>query len=389
MNPTTARKLTSADLAGILEGEVLDGALFFERFLSFEQAFFPQNPPDEIDAGKNIAGELFYLCESKNFRWRDLLVIDTETTGLSGGSGNFAFLLGVAEVQADGLKFTQIFLPDFVCEPVLLSYLSEKLKSRNLLGSYNGRAFDWPLLETRFLLNKQRPIVPEEHLDFLFIARRLFKNSISPLSLSNLEAELLKRPRVGDIPGELIPQTYFDFLITGNPYPLKKVLAHNLKDLAATAALGLFFSHWAEKPEKAAGLESPLGRFLLKAGSVEKARPVLERKSKEIRTEEDARAAFELSLSYKKEQNWEAACRLWQKLAEESTFPVQRLLCLRELAMFYEHRKKEYPTAFACAQQAAKSSPISNSWLQADFARRRERLEGKLSRDSLHFGRDK
>ncbi len=207
MMPSAARKLASADLAEILDGETLDGAVFFERFLSFEQVFFPQNPPDEIDAGENIARELFYLCESKNFQWKDLLVIDTETTGLSGGSGNFIFLLGMAEVQPAGFKFTQIFLPDFVYEPAMLSYLSEKLKSKNLLGSYNGRAFDWPLLEARFLLNKQRAVAPEEHLDFLFIARRLFKKSISPLSLSNLEGELLKRPRVGDIPGELIPQT--------------------------------------------------------------------------------------------------------------------------------------------------------------------------------------
>ncbi len=381
MTPSAARKLTSADLAEILEGEALDGAVFFERFLSFEQAFFPKNPPGEIDAGGDIARELFYLCESKNFRWKDLLVIDTETTGLSGGSGNFAFLLGMAEVQPGGLKLSQIFLPDFVCEPVLLSYLSEKLKAKNLLGSYNGRSFDWPLLETRFLLNKQRPTAPEEHLDFLFIARRLFKNNISPLSLSNLEAELLKRPRAGDIPGELIPQTYFDFLITGNPYPLKKVLTHNLKDLAATAVLGLFFSHWIENPEKVEGLESPLGRFLLKAGNTEKARPVLEKTVREIKTEENARAAFELSLCYKKEKNWEAACRLWQKLSDQASFPIQRLFAFRELAMYYEHKKKDYPVAMACAQNASKVSPITNSWLQADFARRKGRLEGKLSRN--------
>jgi tetratricopeptide (TPR) repeat protein len=144
--------------------------------------------------------------------------------------------------------------------------------------------------------------------------------------------------------------------------------------------LGLYFSHWLENPEKVEGLESPLGRFLLKAGSAEKARPVLEKKAKEIKTEEDARAAFELALFYKKERNWEAACHLWQKLSEQLVFPIQSLFALRELAMFYEHRKKEYPAAFACTKQAAKSSPISNSWLQADFTRRRERLEAKLSR---------
>ena len=378
MTPSAARKLTSADLAEILEGEVLDGAIIFERFFSFQQIFFPQNPPEEIAAGQKIASELFYLCESNNFYWKDLLVVDTETTGLSGGSGNFAFLLGMAEIKTNGLKATQIFLPDFGYEPVLLSHLTEKLQSKNLLGSYNGKAFDWPLLETRFLLNKQRPTAPEEHLDFLFVARRLFKSSISPLSLSNLEAELLRRPRDSDIPGELIPQTYFDFLLNGNPYPLKRVLEHNLKDLAATAALGLYFSHWAEKPEDALGLESPLGRFLLKAGSVEKARPILEKTVREIKTEENARACFELSLSYKKEQNWEAACRLWQTLAEKTGFPTQQLLALRELAMFYEHGKKEYPAAFAHAQKAAKSFSGSNTWLQADFARRTRRLEGKL-----------
>ncbi len=159
---------------------------------------------------------------------------------------------------------------------------------------------------------------------------------------------------------------------------MKKVLAHNLKDLAATAALGFFFSHWIEYPDKVNGLESPLGRFLLKAGRAAKARPLLEKSTQTINTEEAARACFELSLFYKREQNWNSACRLWQKLAEEPAFPVQRLLALRELAMFYEHRKKEYSAAFLCAQTAAKSAPASSAWLQVDFARRSKRLASKL-----------
>ncbi|MCI0595478.1 MAG: hypothetical protein L0Z48_02930, partial [candidate division Zixibacteria bacterium] len=138
--------------------------------------------------------------------------------------------------------------------------------------------------------------------------------------------------------------------------------------------------HWIENPEKTEGLEGPLGRFLLKAGNTAKARPLLEKKAKEIKNEEDARAAFELSLSYKKERDWETACRLWKILAEGSTFPTPRLFALRELAMYYEHRKREYPAAFACTQQAAKSSYISNSWLKADFERRTQRLAGKLAR---------
>jgi hypothetical protein len=377
MSPATGRKLSPADLAEILEGEVLEGAITFEHFFPFEQVFHPQNPPEALHCENQIAPELFYLCGEKSFQWKDILIIDTETTGLSGGSGNFAFLLGMAEIAPSGIKTSQIFLPDFEAEPVLLAQLSEKLSKRNLLGSYNGRSFDWPLLETRFVLNKQRPAAPGEHLDFLFIARRLFKNRITPLSLSNLEAEVLRRPRFGDIPGELIPQTYFDFLITGNPYALRKVIDHNLKDLAATAALGLYFSYWAENPEKANGFESPLGRFLLKAGSVEKARPILEKTSEKTDSEERAKAAFELSLAYKREQNWEAACRLWEKLADQTNCQTARLLALRELAMFCEHRKKEYPAALKHTQKAVPGAD-SNRWLREDFQRRRERLEKKF-----------
>jgi len=376
--PSAARKLSTADLAEILEGDVLDGSVVLDRFFPFEQLFHPKTPPESFDTTKKIAPELFYLCEQKDFHWKDILIFDTETTGLSGGSGNFAFLLGTAEVEPNGVRTFQIFLPDYAAEPVMLSHLSERLKKKTLLGSYNGKAFDWPLLATRFIMNKQRPSSVGEHLDFLFIARRLFKNIFSPLSLSNLEREVLGRPRTGDIPGELIPQTYFDFLITDNPYPLKNILAHNLKDLAATAALGLYFSHWAENPEKANGLESPLGRFLLKAGSVEKARPVIERITEKIQTEEQARAAFELSLAYKREENLESAARLWEKLANQTNSPTARLLALRELAMHSEHRRKEYPVALAYAKKAVFNREISNQWLQGDFARRRERLEGKL-----------
>lgn len=378
MSPATSHKLSAPDLAEILEGEALGNTVVFEHFLPFEQVFHPNNPPDALNHEKAIAPELFYLCEEKSFQWKDILIIDTETTGLSGGSGNFAFLLGTAEIAPNGIKTCQIFLPDFEAEPVMLSHLSEKLKKKNLLGSYNGKAFDWPLLETRFVLNRQRPAGYAEHLDFLFIARRLFKNYITPLSLSNLEAEVLRRPRFGDIPGELIPQTYFDFLITGNPYPLKKVLAHNLKDLAATAALGLYFSHWADNPEEAYGFESPLGRFLLKAGSVEKARPFLEKTLEKVETEEQARAAFELSLAYKREENWEAACRLWEKLANQVKFSTARLLALRELAMFCEHRKREYPAALEHTHKAVSKPDISNQWLREDFERRKERLQKKL-----------
>lgn len=378
--PAAARKLSPADLAEILEGEILDNAVVFDRFFPFDQLFYPKNALEGNFADKAIAPELFYLCDQNNFQWKDILIFDTETTSLSSGSGNFAFLLGTAEICPNGVKAFQIFLPDYGAEPVMLSHLSEKLKKKTLLGSYNGKAFDWPLLETRFIMNKQRPASVREHLDFLFIARRLFKNIFSPLSLSNLEAEVLGRMRTGDIPGELIPQTYFDFLITDNPYPLKKVLAHNMKDLAATAALGLYFSHWAENPEQANGFESPMGRFLLKAGSVEKAQTILERAAKEIKTEEQARFAFELSLTYKRRENWEAAWRLWEKLANQANFATPRLLALRELAMFCEHRKKEYPAALNYTTKATFGSEISTRRLQADFERRRERLQSKLSR---------
>ena len=146
--------------------------------------------------------------------------LDTETTGLAGGSGTYAFLIGVGRITPDGFRVRQFFMRDFGEEASLLSALTEHLKQFEVLITYNGRTFDQPLLETRFRMVRQRPPFSSlAHLDLLFGARRLWKLRFDSCRLVDLENQILGVERQGDLPGELIPYFYFEYLRTHEIFP--------------------------------------------------------------------------------------------------------------------------------------------------------------------------
>jgi uncharacterized protein len=165
------------------------------------------------------------------------LYLDTETTGLAGGTGTVPFLVGMAWFEDESLRVSQLFLPELGREAPMLAMLADRLAAASCIVSYNGKAFDWPLLRTRFVMNRVKAPPLPPHLDLLHCARRAFKARMASLRLCEMERELLSMFREDDVDGADIPGIYLGYLRTGDDPRLARVIEHNLHDLVALAAL--------------------------------------------------------------------------------------------------------------------------------------------------------
>src|SRR5713226_3732507 len=164
--------------------------------------------------------------------------LDTETTGLAGGTGTYVFLIGVATVDDGSILLTQYFLRDLAAEPAMLDVVGDHLRRFDALVTFNGTRFDLPLLQTRFLLCRMRAdIETESHLDVMNLARRLWHRRLGGYSLALLEQMILKVERAGDVPGWMIPSLYVQFLHTSDFDLLEPVFTHNTQDILSLVAL--------------------------------------------------------------------------------------------------------------------------------------------------------
>src|SRR5579859_4571809 len=160
------------------------------------------------------------------------LFLDTETTGLAGGTGTYPFLVGIAWWDGGGLEVEQFFMRDQSEEHSVLVALAERMDERRVLVTFNGKSFDWPLLETRFRMTRAIKVpMPRAHIDFLHPARNLWRLRLGSVRLQELEKHVLGWNRGIDVMSELIPSIYFDFLRGGSPDPLVPIFHHNQMDL--------------------------------------------------------------------------------------------------------------------------------------------------------------
>jgi uncharacterized protein YprB with RNaseH-like and TPR domain len=165
------------------------------------------------------------------------LFLDTETTGLAGGTGTVPFLIGIAFFEDQSLRIQQLFLPQLGREAPMLHFIRERIAKSTCLVSFNGKTFDWPLLRNRFVMNRVRAPKLPPHLDLLHCARRVFRPRLGSVRLVDLERKVLGMYRQDDVSGALIPQLYFDYLDGGDTSPIARVIEHNANDLIALAAL--------------------------------------------------------------------------------------------------------------------------------------------------------
>ena len=282
--------------------------------------------------------------------------LDTETTGLAGGTGTYAFLIGVGSIDAEGFRLRQFFMRDYGEEASLLWRLAEHLAQFDVLITYNGKAYDQPLLETRFRMARSRhPFERMEHLDLLFGARRLWKLRLESCRLVDLENRVLGVEREGDLPGELIPYVYFDFLRSQKAFQVVPIFHHNAIDILSLACLTAIVP-FAFRSPAAAGLRHGadligLARWMLQAERHEEA-VALFRQALEMGLPDDLlfRTMWEAAAVERRLGRIDAALAAMTELAG-SRNPF-RVRALEELAKHYEHREKNYAMALEMTRSA-------------------------------------
>jgi uncharacterized protein YprB with RNaseH-like and TPR domain len=164
--------------------------------------------------------------------WPDILFLDTETTGLSGGTGTYIFLIGVAYFTEKELVMRQHMLLDLGAERPFMEGLKKEIEPFRACASYNGKAFDLPIIRTRFVMAIRSELtVDDSHLDLLHPARRLWRDRFGSTTLRQLEESVLDDGRTADIPGWLIPDAYFHYLRKRDPAIIAPVLEHNARDV--------------------------------------------------------------------------------------------------------------------------------------------------------------
>jgi uncharacterized protein len=315
------------------------------------------------------------------------LFLDTETTGLAGGTGTYAFLVGLAWWDAGGLQVEQLFLRDFSEEHSLLHELAARMAERPVLVTFNGKSFDWPLLENRFTMTRAIK-VPQlaAHLDLLHPARALWKLRLGSVRLVELERHVLDAERLGwhrgdDVASVLIPQFYFDYLRGGSADPLAGVVKHNQMDLRGLAALfGKINSLLDERQSLAAEASLDLfglSKFLQRRGDNERAHSTcVKALDAGLPAEFRPRATRELALMAKRRGDGESAAALWQELAGD---PADGIEACEQLAIHYERKAKDFEQSLQFAQLALSKLQRQCTPSRDPYARERHRrLEEKL-----------
>ena len=313
--------------------------------------------------------------------------LDTETSGLAGGTGTYAFLVGIGRHSPEGFRLTQVFMRDPAEEPALLDLVADLLQPCAALVTFNGKSFDVPLLRTRFTLDgRELPLGGAAHLDLLPLARRLWRDRLESRALSFLEAHILGAQRdEEEVPGWLVPQLYFDYLRSGDARPLHGVFYHNAMDVVALAALlnhvtGLLDDPLVNGREHGCDLVA-LGRLFEDMGQPDRAVELYEcGLAKDLSEEVLVAAVRRLSYLQRRRGQTVAALELWRLAAG-----ARQVYAHEALAKFYEHEMKECAEALRWTEAALR---VVEAWPPApareraleDLSHRRDRLEARLSR---------
>jgi uncharacterized protein YprB with RNaseH-like and TPR domain len=327
--------------------------------------------------------------------------IDLETTGLSGGAGTVAFLVGCGFFDLGAFQVRQFLLTSYRAERALLAAVSEFFGDADLVVSYNGKTFDVPVMETRWLFHRMElPLEGVPHFDTLHAARRLWKARAEAEAardggcrLSTLERALFDVRRVGDVPGVEIPSRFFHFLRSGDPRPLEPVLEHNRLDLVSLAAVTARAARLVDDgvdgcPDCAQALA--LGRVYERAGAIERAEACYRRAASSECSAVRAEAVYRLGLRLRRERRFSEASEAWRaliELTETGSFrrstegSALRQFAIEALAIHHEHRGRDLHAArelslFALEDGAA----LLDDRRTGGYRHRLARLDRKLAK---------
>ncbi len=326
----------------------------------------------------------FLLNRDRGVNREEVLFLDTETTGLAGGTGTCAFMVGMGYFSESELILEQHLMRDFDEEHSLLTAIKNRLESRPVPVTFNGKTFDIPLLKNRFILQRLNFPDCKTHLDLLHPSRRMWKH-LSSCSLNNLERNLLNFYRKNDIDGSEVPRYYRAYLENKNWQLLKPIFKHNKYDIISLAMLSFHLDRVAcpegdynHTPQEYYNLGRQLEKLNCRQQSIycyEKALESSDRRRLQQRVEE------KLTWQYKRENVYEPAVNIWNAMIESGRGGLFPYI---ELAKFYEHQQKSYQPALKICRRAEaylhEKRTIIEKWREKKdkLQHRIERLESKL-----------
>ena len=329
-----------------------------------------------------------------------LLCLDTETTGLGSAAGTVAFMIGLGRWDGDRMRLLQLLLPDLSEEGALLDALSAEIPGGACLVTYNGKSFDWPLLETRYRMGRRPPPPLASHLDLLLLVRRLFRHRLPDARLQTVEKSLLHRHRAPDVPSWEIPALYHSFLRGGPAGPIRVVARHNAEDVVTLgrilAHLERGYGHAEVRRWAPPGDLVRLARLYRHEQQMAEAISCLEMgavgpdgSGVDAGNPDVAQATLELARLLRRLGRVAEAGLVWGRLVA-APGPLAALGWI-ELAKEREHRRRDPVGAWAATDQAllalfrsrGMGTPALRRGLEADLSGRRARLARKLARQEV------
>jgi uncharacterized protein YprB with RNaseH-like and TPR domain len=376
-----------AALGGKPLGDVSSACLVVDRLYQ-DQDFHGKRRVESYRLAGDAPLALFEPSLASHTDWaRNTVFFDIETTGLSGGAGTVAFLVGCGWFEDEAFRVRQWLMLGPAGERPLLDALGRTMDEASLLVTFNGRTFDVPFMETRWAFHRQStPTEDLPHFDMLPAARRLWsrREDDTSCSLTALERSVLGFHRVGDVPGFEIPVRYFQFLRSGDPSVVDGVLEHNRLDLislAAVTARAFELAHGGPQWCREACEQLGIGQLYERAGSLERAEEAF-RLAAEAADERELRArAFErLALLYRRARRYDEAAAAWQAIAERARRPylaVERRAA-EALAIHHEHRGRDLDAAKRYAEEVRAHAS----------GRRRQDVDHRLGRLARKIGEE-
>jgi uncharacterized protein YprB with RNaseH-like and TPR domain len=336
--------------------------------------------------------------EFNDMRVDQIAFIDTETTGLAGGTGTYPFLIGIGYFTESAFSVEQFFMEDYPLEPALMHAVAERVSGFAALATYNGKTFDLPLLRTRFIMNRFPSVWEKPHIDLLYLARRLWRKRLADCSLSSVEREILKIERETDIDASFIPRIYFDYARGVRRDLMLPVFAHNAQDVASIGALLVRFAYYLDEPEceelsHAFDLIG-LSKIYELNGLIARAVDCMERALLYAKDEHLSHLiSAQIAKIYKRQQRWGEAVEIWHaQIAGTTVFNLEAFV---ELAKYYEHRERNHHKATEIVERAlqylqtgtALDEDASRQMMNQQFERMIEELAYRLNRLRKRLGR--
>jgi len=344
------------------------GGMLLDRVMEI-----PTDPVSLISKDESLAGLDFY----------DTLFIDLETTGLAGGTGTYAFLVGVGYFEGSRFVTRQFFLRDFSEERAMLWELRDLASRFRFLVTFNGKRFDIPLLETRFILCRMEdPFKNLPNYDLLYPSRRIWKGAYEDCRLTTLESCVLDIHRQDDVPSEMVPYLYFDYLRSRNGSRVHRIFYHNRMDILSLVTLVARIHEIAHAPQTASKsgwiTAYALGRMFAQQRRMGEAIGCFEEALRVCKDPTEWEILKSLSMALKRERRLEHAVSIWMDMI--SLDGGRELFPYEEVAKFYEHQRKDYREALKWVEVGSERvrglSPIQ----ERDLGHRHQRLWSKLKR---------